>query len=184
MKSKLFKTEGVVIRRMDLGEADQIVTLLTPELGKIHCIAKGCRKLTSKFCGRVELYYRLHVTGYWGRDFGYLKEVEVLDDTTFFDLSLARHHALATVAEVTHKLIQDEQNVEGVYPLLCEVSRSLKTGNRLQTELEMFLQKLLSLLGFTLPTEKKPMAVLRTILNGPLKSERFLAPVRLSPVRP
>jgi len=176
MPSKLFKTEGVVIRRINLGDADQIVTMLTPDFGKIAVIAKGCRKLTSIFCGRLELYYRLRVTGYWGRDLGYLKEVEVLEDTTFSDLSLSRHHALATLAEVTHRLIQDEQCVEGVYPLLCQASRSLKTGDRLQSDMELFLQKLLSLLGFMPPAEQNPLAVLRTLLNGPLKSEGFMIP--------
>ena len=169
--SKLFKTEGVVLRRMDLGEADQIVTLLTPELGKISCIAKGCRKLTSKFCGRVELYYRIHVTGYWGRDLGYLKEVEVLDDTGLMELSLARHHALASVAEATSKLIPEEQNTDGVYPLLCETNRMLKNGAEPSMTLERYLTNLLSLLGFMPTAHGKPLTILRAILNGPLKSE-------------
>lgn len=174
MASKLFKTEGVVLRRINLGEADQIVTLLTPDFGKISCLAKGCRKLTSIFCGRVELYYRLRVTGYWGRDLGYLKEVEVLEDTRLADLSLPRHHALTMAAEATYKLIPEEQNTEDVYPLLCQTLELLKTGDHPEAALDRYLQRLLHVLGFMPPAEKNPLGVLRTILNGPLKSEQFL----------
>ena len=40
-------TDAIVLKRTSVGESDRIVTLLTPEQGKLTCVAKGVRKLTS-----------------------------------------------------------------------------------------------------------------------------------------
>ena len=54
---RLYRTEGIVIRRRDQGEADRVLTLCTP-LGKIEAIAKGARKVRSRKAGHVELFTR------------------------------------------------------------------------------------------------------------------------------
>ena len=52
---RLYRTEGIVLRRREQGEADRVLTLCTP-LGKIEVIAKGARKLRSRKAGHVELF--------------------------------------------------------------------------------------------------------------------------------
>jgi DNA repair protein RecO (recombination protein O) len=52
---RLYRTEGIVIRRRNQGEADRILTLCTP-LGKIDVNAKGARKMRSRKAGHVELF--------------------------------------------------------------------------------------------------------------------------------
>jgi DNA repair protein RecO (recombination protein O) len=52
---RLYRTEGIVMRRRNQGEADRVLTLCTP-LGKIEVIAKGARKLRSRKAGHVELF--------------------------------------------------------------------------------------------------------------------------------
>lgn len=49
-------TEALVLRRIEYGEADRIVTLLTKDKGKLTVIAKGVRKPKSKLAGGVELF--------------------------------------------------------------------------------------------------------------------------------
>ena len=41
---KLVKTKGIVISEHNVGDFDKMLTILTPNLGKIECIAKGSRK--------------------------------------------------------------------------------------------------------------------------------------------
>ncbi len=50
------KTIGIILRRVQYGEADRIVTCITPDHGKISFIAKGVRKIKSKLAGGVELF--------------------------------------------------------------------------------------------------------------------------------
>jgi len=49
------KTTGIVLRRINYGEADRILTFITPE-GKISAIGKGVRREKSKLAGGIELF--------------------------------------------------------------------------------------------------------------------------------
>jgi len=53
---KQINTHAIILRRTDYGEADRIITLLTPEYGKLTLIAKGVRRSKSKLAGGIELF--------------------------------------------------------------------------------------------------------------------------------
>jgi DNA repair protein RecO (recombination protein O) len=50
----LYRDDAVVLRVQKLGEADRIVTLLTRRAGRVRAVAKGVRRTSSKFGGRLE----------------------------------------------------------------------------------------------------------------------------------
>ncbi len=50
-----YRTKSLVIRRVNFGEADRILTLIT-KLGRLECLAKGVRKEKSKLSGGIELF--------------------------------------------------------------------------------------------------------------------------------
>ena len=60
-------TQGIILSRTDYGEADRILTLLTPDHGKLHLLAKGVRKVKSKLAGGIELFSISHITYIRGR---------------------------------------------------------------------------------------------------------------------
>lgn len=49
-------TSGIVLNRINFGEADRILTVITPDQGKLSLIAKGVRKEKSKLAGGIELF--------------------------------------------------------------------------------------------------------------------------------
>jgi DNA repair protein RecO (recombination protein O) len=49
-------TTGIILSRTDFGEADRIITMLTPEHGKVRLMAKGVRRVKSKLAGGIELF--------------------------------------------------------------------------------------------------------------------------------
>mgnify|MGYP004704772859 CR=1 FL=1 len=49
-------TEGIVLRYTDYREADRLVVLLTPELGKITVSARGARKPKSRLLAGAQLF--------------------------------------------------------------------------------------------------------------------------------
>ncbi len=57
-----FRTEAIILRRTNYGEADRILNLLTPEQGKVSAIAKGVRKPKSKLAGGLELFATCDLT--------------------------------------------------------------------------------------------------------------------------
>ncbi len=60
-------TTGIVLSRIDYGEADRIITLLTPEQGKLRLMAKGVRRIKSKLAGGIELFSVTNITFIRGR---------------------------------------------------------------------------------------------------------------------
>src|SRR5215467_6436426 len=49
-------TSSIILARTDFGEADRILTLLTPDYGKLRLMAKGVRRVKSKLAGGIELF--------------------------------------------------------------------------------------------------------------------------------
>ncbi|HET7571395.1 MAG TPA: DNA repair protein RecO [Gaiellaceae bacterium] len=54
MGSRAVRSEAVVLRSFRLGEADRVLHLYTLERGRVGAVAKGVRKTTSRFGGRLE----------------------------------------------------------------------------------------------------------------------------------
>ncbi|HEX3568114.1 MAG TPA: DNA repair protein RecO [Candidatus Saccharimonadales bacterium] len=76
-------TTGIILSRTDFGEADRILTLLTPEYGKLRLVAKGVRRVKSKLAGGIELFSISHITFIRGRG----------DMGTLVSTRLVKHYA-------------------------------------------------------------------------------------------
>ncbi len=53
---KQLQTRGIILSRTDYGEADRILTVLTPDQGKLRLMARGVRRQKSKLAGGIELF--------------------------------------------------------------------------------------------------------------------------------
>jgi DNA repair protein RecO (recombination protein O) len=60
----LLETEALVLRTYNFGEADKIVVCLTHSAGLIRGVAKGCRKLKSRFGAALEPFTLAKITYY------------------------------------------------------------------------------------------------------------------------
>ncbi len=79
LSERIYRTEAVVLRRADLGEADRILTLYTPGYGKLRAVAKGIRRPASKLRGHLELFTRAKVQLARGRNLDVLTGAETTD---------------------------------------------------------------------------------------------------------
>jgi DNA repair protein RecO (recombination protein O) len=64
---KQHTTTAIILKRIEYGEADRILTALTPDVGKITLLAKGVRRSKSKLAGGLELFSITHVTYLQGK---------------------------------------------------------------------------------------------------------------------
>jgi len=78
-QAKSFRTPALILKRRDMGEADRLLTLLTPYYGKIDAIAKGARKPSSRKTGHVELFTKAELIIARGREFGIITQAEVAE---------------------------------------------------------------------------------------------------------
>lgn len=51
---RTYQTQGIILKQTKLGELDKIVTIYTPEHGKLRAVAKGACRPRSKLGGNVE----------------------------------------------------------------------------------------------------------------------------------
>jgi DNA repair protein RecO (recombination protein O) len=77
-RERSFRTSALILKRFDLGEADRLLTILTPRHGKLEVVAKGARKLTSTKTGHVELFTRADMLIHRGRDMGIVSQAEMV----------------------------------------------------------------------------------------------------------
>src|SRR3989344_5545458 len=74
-----FKTEGIILKRRNFGEADRILTVFSQSRGKISVLAKGVRRITSRRGGNVELLNRVQMFLHPGKNLLILTEAVALD---------------------------------------------------------------------------------------------------------
>lgn len=83
----VFESEALILRTYNFAEADKIVVCLTREAGVIRGVAKGCRKLRSRFGAALEPFTLAKITYYQkeNQELASISTAEIV--TSHFDLS-------------------------------------------------------------------------------------------------
>ena len=114
-----------MLRTMRLGEADRIVTLVTPEHGKVRAVAKGIRKPKSRFSGRLEPLTHVNVMCWRGRELDVVNQVEALDHFKAIRADLERVPVAQTMLEVVDHVALERQPMPEVFRMLVGALRTL-----------------------------------------------------------
>jgi len=167
--NKLCKTEGVILKRIDFGEADQILTVLTRDFGKISILAKGARRIKSRFSGRLELFYHVNVVFFQGRTLHHLNEVEVISNPSLDLLDLKARSVLFYMVEATNKLLPEGHEATSSFDLLVDALCQFDGGQWIsELVLYGYLAKLLTHLGFMGSFEECARSNVKLDLSEPL----------------
>ena len=123
-----YVTDGIVLSRFDLGEADRVLTMITPELGKIRIIAKGVRRPTSRLGGSLEPFAELNVGLARGRTFDVVTEVRVGHAWLRLRDSLESAATAWYIAELADRSLEERHESEPLYALLRRAYELLDAG--------------------------------------------------------
>jgi DNA repair protein RecO (recombination protein O) len=122
----LFRDTGVVLRTYRLGEADRIIVFLTEGHGKVRAVAKGVRRTSSKFGGRLEPLTHVDLLLWQGRsDLDIVNQVEVVDTFKAVREDLARVAKGLSLVEVADQLSQERHPDRPLYAMLVGALRAL-----------------------------------------------------------
>lgn len=139
--------EGIIVRRSNFGEADRLLTIVTPYQGKIKVIAKGVRRITSRRGGNVELINKVKMQIFQGRGIAILTEAESLETFSKIKNDLILSSYASYLAELADRMLPEEQANSAAYNLLATVLHLLNSNPR-QIFIRGFEVKLLTVLGF------------------------------------
>jgi DNA repair protein RecO (recombination protein O) len=128
-------TNGIILNRTNYGEADRIITLLTPDQGKVRLIAKGVRKVKSKLAGGIELFSVSNITYIRGR-----KEIG-----TLISARLIKHYG---------DIVKDLNRTMLGYELIKQLDKA--TEDELEAEYFALLEQVFELLDKATETLSPP----------------------------
>ncbi|EGL82649.1 DNA repair protein recO [Caldalkalibacillus thermarum TA2.A1] len=146
----LLKTEGIVIRSKDYGEANKIITLYTKNYGKLSLMARGAKKPKSRLSSISQLFTYGHYLFFRGspRTMGTLSQGERLDSFRGLRQDLAKTAYAAYVAELVDKLIDEEEQPHSLFSLLLTILKFLDEGKDPEILARLFELKILVMAGF------------------------------------
>jgi DNA repair protein RecO (recombination protein O) len=145
---KNYKTEAIIIKKTKLGEADRILTLYTPHLGKIQAIAKGVRRPRSKMSGHLELLTYSLVPLVKGKNIDTIIGCQTLKSYLAIKSNLELlSYALYTV-ELVNKFTEHHIENYSLFKLLIETLNNIDKGCNNELMLRYFELNLLNFVGY------------------------------------
>jgi len=147
-RERTFRSEAIVLRRTDFGEADRLLTLYTRERGKIKAIAKGARKPQTRKTGHVEPFMRTNFLFALGRDLSIITQAEMVEAYPALREDLARAAYASYVVELLDRFTVEEDQHIGIYNLLSDGLGWIASSDDLKLVARFFELHLLALAGF------------------------------------
>lgn len=145
------KTEAVVLRSIRFGEAHRVLHLYTEDRGRMGAVAKGVRRVRSRFGGRLEPLVRAQLVLHEGR--GELATVTAAETVNVHAALRERREALERATEACEavlRLFDAAEPNRPAYNLLCQELLLLDSQPQLATRAQSlaFRLKLLLAAGF------------------------------------
>lgn len=139
-----------MLRRKDIGEADRVLTLFTPERGKLRVAAKGIRKPRSRKAGHLELFTRTSLLVASGRDLDIVTQAQTVDAYRPLREDLLRGAYAAYTVELLDRFTPERQENGDLYDLLRATLGWLCAADlgRVPVTARYYELRLLALAGF------------------------------------
>lgn len=147
MQNAFFRTTGIVIGKRDFSEADKIMTVVTPEMGKIEIKAKGARKMLAKMNGHLELFNHVDLTLVQGKTWYIVTGAQTIDAFVHIKRDIEWMSFMYYAAELLQGAhIADDEYVEA-YQALLELLQCASTVQAVPLALMYFEARMWRMLG-------------------------------------
>ena len=143
------KTKAIVLSATDYGDQDRILTLFSPEYGRIDAKARSCRKAASPLLPCVQPFVYGEYVLFRYKEKTAVSQCEVIE--TFFSLreDVERFAAAGLAAALCRGAVQEEEGNEPLFDLFYRTCSYLAYGeNGTRNTLIAFLAHFLSEAGF------------------------------------
>ena len=139
-----------MLRTMDLGEADRVLTVLTPRLGKLRVIAKGVRRPRSRIGGALQPFSDVQLVLAVGRTFDVVTSTSLEDPHLGLRNDLHSTAAAWYVVELTDRFCEGAADSHDAFRLLAQTLSALDAGSEVTRDVvtRWFELALLDAMGF------------------------------------
>lgn len=148
MAERVYRTEALILRRSDFGEADRLLTLITPG-GKRRVVAKGVRKTTSRLAGHVELFTHTTLLLAVGRNLDIVTQSQIRHSFAMLRSELPRLSCAYYAAELYDKVTPEEEaENSALFQLMIQAFTALDSTRHPDLVLRAFELRLLHNIGY------------------------------------
>jgi DNA repair protein RecO (recombination protein O) len=160
-----YQIEAVITRKVKLGEADRILTLYTPDRGKIEAVAKGVRKTKSKMAGHLELLTYSQVRLARGRSLDTIIGSQTIESFMSLKNDLWLTSCALYCAELINQFTVAHVAIPSLFRFFLETLNYLSSSTNTDLTLRYFELNLLEMTGY------RPQIQECTACHKPLKPE-------------
>ncbi|MHA6250948.1 DNA repair protein RecO [Oceanobacillus sp. CAU 1775] len=104
----LEKVEGIIIKTIDYGETNKIVTIFSKRFGKFTAMARGAKKPRSRMASVAQPFILGEFFVYMNRGMGTLQQGEIIDSFRNIREDIVKTAYTAYITELTEKLIEEK----------------------------------------------------------------------------
>ncbi|RCW65339.1 DNA repair protein RecO [Saliterribacillus persicus] len=114
------KLDGIILRTQDYGETHKIVTILTPQLGKIGAIARGAKKPKSRMAAITQPFIHAQFLIQLGSSLATIQQGEVIQSFRKIREDIILTAYASYLAELTDKLLDQKKYRPFLYKQLLQ----------------------------------------------------------------
>jgi DNA repair protein RecO (recombination protein O) len=144
------QTDAIVLRVIDYGESDRIVTFCTADFGKIRGIAKGARRSRKRFVNALEPFCcsRIHFSRRGPDTLALIEGCDILSHYPGIRADLEKTLAASYLIDLTDQFTPEDKKNEASFFLLQDFLQSLEGSAMTDPLLRFFEIRLLRISGY------------------------------------
>jgi DNA repair protein RecO (recombination protein O) len=147
MRERVYRSQALILRRSDFGEADRLLLLATPG-GKRRVVAKGARKTTSKLAGHIELFTHASLLLAVGRNLDIITQSQIVNSHATLRRELLRLSCAYYAAELYDRFTEEGDESRQLFDLIVESFGALDVTANPDLVLRAYELRLLHLTGY------------------------------------
>ena len=144
------KSSGIIISENNSGDYDKMLTMLTPGLGKISCVAKGARRPRSALLAGTQFLCFGEYLMYKGSNTYNINSCETIE--VFYNLrtDLDKLNNAVEITKIIKEVTEENENCYKILQLYLNTLYTLsETDKNSELVISVFKMKLLCFLGYT-----------------------------------
>jgi len=149
-----YRTQGIILGKIDRGESDRLFTIYTKDYGIVNLLARGERKIKSKLRSGLELFYLSEIEFVQGKAQKTLTDAILINKFKVLRKDIEKLKVAYQISSLVDKLLKGQESDKEIWKLLNEVFEKLNSIHLKDLKINLvyhyFLWNFLSILGYQL----------------------------------
>jgi DNA repair protein RecO (recombination protein O) len=181
-----YQTQGIILKKADQGESDQLFSIYTVKKGKVRALGRGTKKIQSKLNSSLQQFSLVNLMIASGKNYDHVAGAQLVKNFSGIKKDLKKVILASFGLEVVDKLTKVDQPDTKIFTLLAKYLEAINDNSFTEEEWQIikqaFVIKLLTLLGLRpkediITNTKKLDNFLKDHLDSELQTEKFLAKI-------